>query len=245
LQDSPIHIGPISLQGFEIPASVRFGGRQRLVTHNLHGGRRYVERLGPDDGEIAFEGTFSGVNAEARVRAFDTLRLSGAIVWLQWETFRRQVVVKSFITEYHSPWWICYKVSCVVVHQSGVTLSSNNTNLSLITADINAALAAASNSPVSLSQLETSVSQPNALISGTSSQGVAIAAVGSALEAINSQIDQQSDLVASPLSEEAAGPMGFSQGITLMVEGAELLARAVNARSYVGRIRATLQDPGT
>ncbi len=245
MQDSPIHIGPITLQGFEIPPSVRFGGRQRLVTHILGGGRRFVEQLGPDDGEVAFEGTFSGPNAEARVRAFDTLRLSGAIVWLQWETFRRLVVVKSFVTEYHNPWWISYKVSCVVAHQSGVVRPDNNTGLSLMTADIGAASTAVAGSTVSLAPLEAAISQPNALTPGTSSQGQAAAAVGNALAAIDSQIDMQSDLIVSFVNQATTGPIDFGQAIVSVVTSAALLAGAVNARSYVGRIGARLQNPGS
>ena len=94
MTNSPIQIGPINLQDFEVPTSVRFGGRQRLAVHRLAGGHRIVEKLGPDDDEITFKGTFSGPNAKSRVRTFDDLRLSGAIVWLTWESFKRRVVVR-------------------------------------------------------------------------------------------------------------------------------------------------------
>src|ERR1700722_8425959 len=112
-----MRLGSIDLQDFEVPQSVRFGGRHRLNVHVLAGGRRIVERLGPDDTEIQFRGTFSGPAAESRARAFDNVRLSGEIVWLTWDSFRRQVIIKSFIADYHSPWWISYQISCVVAHQ--------------------------------------------------------------------------------------------------------------------------------
>jgi hypothetical protein len=75
-----MRLGSIDLQDFEVPQSVRFGGRHRLNVHVLAGGRRIVERLGPDDTEIQFRGTFSGPAAESRARAFDNVRLSGEIV---------------------------------------------------------------------------------------------------------------------------------------------------------------------
>jgi hypothetical protein len=117
VQNSPIRIGPIDLQEFEVPQSLRFGGRHRLVIHTLAGGQRIVERLGPDDSEIQFRGTFSGPFAEARARTFDNLRVSGGIVWLTWESFRRRIIINSFIAYYQTRWWIPYQISCVVVDQ--------------------------------------------------------------------------------------------------------------------------------
>jgi len=237
---SPIQIGSISLQGFEVPASVRFGGRQRLVVHNLAGGQRFVERLGPDDGELAFQGTFSGPNAQARVRAFDNLRLSGAIVWLSWETFRRPVVVKSFIADYHSPWWIPYTVSCVVTHQTGVGREQASTGFSLVAADLQSAALANGGSTVSLSQLQTAISQPNALTVGTSNQAQAIAAVGAALDSVSGQIALQSSLLIG-IEPEDSDPENLSLAIASVVTSAGLLAGAVAAGSYIGRIGATLR----
>jgi len=100
LQKSPIQLGSINLQDFEIPQTLRFGGRHRLTVHSLANGRRIVERLGPDDDEIRFQGSFSGPTAEGRARAVDNLRLSGEIVWLTWESFRRLTIVKSFTADY-------------------------------------------------------------------------------------------------------------------------------------------------
>lgn len=241
MQESPIQIGPISLQGFEIPSSVRFGGRYRLAVHNLSGGRRVVERLGPDDGEVAFRGTFSGASAEARVRAFDNLRLSGEIVWLTWESFRRQVVVKTFIADYHSPWWIPYQVSCVVVHQAGVASTQTIALSALISADLGSALSAVAGSAISLTALQAALSSTNALTTGTSDQVRAVTAVGATLDAISSQITLQSAQLVAPVGQ---GPDhgSFSQTFAASVTSAGLLAAAVNAGSYVGRIGTNLSS---
>jgi hypothetical protein len=243
LQDSPIQIGPISLQGFEIPQSVRFGGRQRLAVHSLAGGRRVVERLGPDDGEVAFQGTFSGPNAEARVRAFDNLRLSGEIVWLTWESFRRRVVVKSFVADYHSPWWIPYRVSCVVAHQAGVTTASAPTLFALISSDLANALTAVAGSTVSLTPLQSTLFGTNAMTAGTSNHVQAIAAVGATLDGINTQIALQSTSLITPI-EPGSNPDSICRTLVSTVSSAGLLATAVNARSYVGRIGTNLAQSG-
>ena len=243
MRDSPIQIGSISLQGFEIPTSVRFGGRHRLAVHNLSGGRRIVERLGPDDGEVAFQGTCSGPDAEARVRALDDLRLSGAVVWLTWESFRRRVIVSNFVAEYHSPWWIQYKMSCVVAHQTGTRTSQTPTILALISADFGNASSAVAGSPLSLTALQSALFSTNAMTTGTSAQAQAAAAVGTALDAINSQIAVQSTLVAAPPGTHS-GPGSFSQALPSLVSNAAQLAAAVSARSYVGRIGLNLSGSG-
>jgi hypothetical protein len=203
-----------------------------------------VERLGPDDGEVAFRGTFSGPDAEARVRAFDTLRTSGDVVWLTWETFRRQVVVKSFVADYESPWWIRYDARCVVVHQSGVSSALLSTMSALVTSDLGNALSAATESGLSLIPLQSALALPNALTTGTSDQVEAMAAVGTTLDCINSQIAAQSAQLTRPTAADL-DPGAFIQTVTTITSSAGLLASAVNAGSYVGRIGMTLTRSGT
>lgn len=211
----------------------------------MAGGRKIVERLGPDDGDVTFQGTFSGANAEARARAFDNLRLSGASVWLTWESFRRRVVEKNFIADYHSPWWIRYKVSCVVVHQAGVTTPQPSTLSALVSADLGNALSAIAGSTISLTSVQSSFSNESALTIGTSDQAQAVTAVGDTLYTINGQIALQStQLTASSGAGAETDPSRFGQTLAVMVDSAGLLAGAVNARFYVGRIGTNLRGSG-
>ena len=46
---APVILGPIALQGFEVPESITIGGAQRLAIHRLPGGARVIDALGPDD----------------------------------------------------------------------------------------------------------------------------------------------------------------------------------------------------
>ena len=243
MQASPIQIGSISLEGFEIPQSIRFGGRHRLTVHSLSGGARVLERLGPDDSEIAFQGTFSGQNAEARVRAFDDLRLSGETVWLTWESFRRQVVVKSFLADYRSPWWIPYKVNCVVAYQTGVAVSKTSVS-ALISADLSNALAAIAGSALSIRPLQSALSNINAMTTGTTNNLQAAAAVGTTLGVIDGQIEQQSTVISAPITP-SAGSASIAPSFNSVVSSVGLLAGAVTAKSYVSRIGKFLDGAGT
>ena len=243
MQNSPIQIGSIDLQDFEIPQSVRFGGRHRLAVHVLAGGRRVVERLGPDDDDIRFQGTFSGPTAEARARTFDDLRLSGRAVWLTWETFRRRVIVKSFIADYHSPWWIPYQLSCVVAHQTRAASSQIVSMALLLSADLSSALAAAAGSAISLTSLQGALSATNALTAGSADQTQAINAVGATRGLINNQVDQQSMTISTPIPS-GMGPDAFGQSYISKVNCAASLAAMVNVGSYVGRIGVNLAGSG-
>jgi hypothetical protein len=239
MQQSPIQIGTINLQNFEVPPSVRFGGQYRVVTHTLAGGTRILERLGPDDGDIRFRGTFSGPHAEARMRAIDNLRLTGEVVWLTWESFRYQVVVKSFVADYYSPWWISYQIGCLVAHQDGAADIQTLALSALVTADLAEAFAAASGASIQLGSLQTALSATNALTAGTSDQSQAIAAVASSQAAIGQQITAQSANLATPFGTGAA-VSGYGSALQRAVAAAGALAAAVNANAYVGRIGSRL-----
>jgi hypothetical protein len=244
LQNSPIQLGSINLQDFEIPPSVRFGGRHRLAVHVLAGGRRIVERLGPDDDNILFRGTFSGATAEARARAFDNLRMSGDIVWLTWESFRRRVVVKSFIADYHSPWWIPYQLSCLVVHQTGIASSQSAGVAALLLADLGSAMTAASGYPITLTSVQAVLSTPNVFATGSSDQTRAIAAVGSTLGVLHGQIDQQSMSLMTSIPSSTP-PAALGRSYNSKVGSAGSLAAVVNVSSYVGRIGTNILGLGT
>lgn len=59
MSDIVLVLGPIAFADFEIPERIRFGGNQRLAVHQLPGGRRVVDALGRDDGEICWSGVFT------------------------------------------------------------------------------------------------------------------------------------------------------------------------------------------
>jgi hypothetical protein len=223
---------------------VRFGGRHRLKVHVLAGGRRVVERLGPDDNEIQFQGTFSGPTAEARARAFDSLRLSGEIVWLTWKSFRCRIIVSRFIADYYSPWWIPYQISCVVVHQTRIALAPGTSVATAISADLSSAMSAAAGTTISLSSIQAALSTSTALTSGTADQIQAIASVGLTIAAIQRQVDQQSATLIAPIPLNT--PLtDLSQAYGAKVSCAASLASTVNVGSYIGRIAVNIAGPGS
>jgi hypothetical protein len=243
LPDSPISIGAIDLQDFEVPSSVRFGGRHRLAVHKLSGGQRIIESLGPDDDEISFQGTASGTDADARIRAINRLRLSGEAVWLAWASFRYWVVVKSLTMEYQSPWWIPFRISCVVVNQDGVRKTSSSTLWTTISADLGSATSAAAGQFLDLGPLRDALSGSNALTAGTLSRAQAVSTVEATLSPIRTQISLASaTLVASGQPTDDAASYGSAFAAKVACAGS--LATAVNVAAYIGRIGTNLGQAG-
>jgi hypothetical protein len=240
LPDSSISIGTIDLQDFEVPSSVRFGGRQRLTVHRLSDGRRIVESLGPDDGEISFHGTASGADADSRIRGINRLRLSGEAVWLAWESFRYRVVIKSLVMEYQSPWWIPFRVSCVIVDQEGTNASAGSALWAMISADLGSAMSAAGDQSSGLGALQVALSGINVMTAGTLDRAQAVNSVAATLAPIGRQISQASAALISP--GERSG--GYSSVFAARVASAGSLATAVNVSAYVGRIGTLLGQVG-
>ena len=108
-------LGPVMFQAFEVPERLRFGGRQRLSVHQLPGGGRVVDAMGPDEGPLSWSGVFSGPNAASRVRLLEGLRRDGLPLLLAWAGWRYTVLIETFEAEAMNPAWIPYKVrTCVV-----------------------------------------------------------------------------------------------------------------------------------
>jgi hypothetical protein len=235
LSNSAVTIGAISLQDFEVPTSIQFGGRQRLVIHRTSNGARTVEPLGPDDSQIRFQGIFSGPNAEPRVRALNDLRLSGSVVLLTWQSFQYQIVVESLTAIYYSQWWISYHISCVIIHQAGVGLGGLDAPQAVMTAALLNASLAVAEMQISLAALSSALGQDDALVAGTSAFANATTAAAGALNAIQHELDEQSNnLIAA--EQDFSGPAIAASRFTGQLNCTGSLASAAYARSQVGRI---------
>lgn len=234
---APISIGPISLQSFEVPASVRFGGRQRLVVHRLARGQRLVECLGPDDDDISFQGFFIGPDAATRALQLDAVRTAGAVVSLTWESFQRHVVIKRFVADYRSPSLIPYSVLCTVVGNDTTSLSPSAAQL--IQTDLIMLLTASASTGIDLRGLQSALSTTNILVTGTSDNLAASAAATAVTSAATIAISSLDATIAvSAPSSDALEQFSDTFGTT--VSSAGTLAASVVTQSYAGRIAATL-----
>ena len=219
-----ITLGSLQLDGFEVPASIRFGGAQRTVIHKLLSGGRIIDTMGRDDCALTWRGVLSGAGAGDRARTLDALRASGITLPLVWDAFSYDVIIGDLQMEYCNPWWIPYQIECVVVTdlaQSGAALGIG------VAADILGDLT--SIAPyVELRSLLTTVSAPNALAAGSSELSPALIGLSAVQTAITSGIGS---------AEQGLD----SQDLATLVSSSGTLAQLSTAHGYVGRTITNLE----
>ena len=100
---------------FDVPDKMPWGGAQRLGVHQLPGGIRIVDAMGPDDLDLTWSGMFFGPDATEKGRYLDYLRKRGGPVTLSWDSFQYTVVVERFEGDFERYYQVPYKISCKVI----------------------------------------------------------------------------------------------------------------------------------
>lgn len=219
----------------EIPNCIFYGGSQRIVAHRLADGKKAVEVLGPDENDIWFSGVFSGPDAEARARTFDSLRQSGTIVPLVWQSFRYDVLLRVFKAVYASPWWISYTVGFVVIDQPN-TPPSQVAAARAIEADVRAACDILPHLTSDRAGGLTPEVPSAAVVPGTNANAAMQESLRSAIAALDIEITSRETTLALTPAADAAGRVDASQ-LGEQLAAAASLTELLNARSYLRRAR--------
>jgi hypothetical protein len=226
-------LGPIAFQDFEIPASISFGGAQRLTVHRLPGGGRVIDALGRDDADITWSGTLSGAAAAARAHELDELRVAGLPLPLTWDDFFYTAIIARFDAEYRSPYWIPYRITCTVLRDEASALLGAATSLLVAgTQD----LAAAAGFGTDMGAAQTALAAPGATTLGTASYGAAVGAVGGA----GSQIAASISTAQAGLTVPAT-----AADFPATVAAAGQVAQLTVAQGYVARAATNLANADT
>jgi hypothetical protein len=221
-------LGSMALDGFEVPAGVRFGGGQRLAVHKLIGGARVIDAMGRDDAALAWCGIFSGSDAGDRARMLDTMRAAGNTLTLAWDAFCYTVVISSLDMDYRNPWWIEYRISCTV--QADLAQGVDGFTPALadsVLSDLNSAAAY-----FDVTGAIAATSAPNGLVQGGGGLTQSEMAVAAAQSAIGQGM-------------VAAGAGLASANLAMLVSSAGSLAQLSCAAGYVGRCLANLDGAGS
>jgi len=84
------------------------------VVQTLPGGGRVIDAMGQDDADISWAGILTGPDAASRARLLDSLRIAGDALPLVWDSFAYNVIIADITLEFRNPWWIPYRLRCVV-----------------------------------------------------------------------------------------------------------------------------------
>jgi hypothetical protein len=129
----------------DVPDKMPWGGAQRIGVHQLPGGVRIVDAMGPDDLDITWSGMFFGPGATEKGRYLDYLRKRGGPVTLSWDAFQYTVIVERFEGDFERFYQVPYKVSCKVIEDltQPVGIAMQNSVDDLVRADMTNVLSVA------------------------------------------------------------------------------------------------------
>lgn len=128
MTDTVLTLGDFRFVRFEIPESIPFGGDQKLIVHELVGGRRVVDAMGEVPLALEWSGYLIGASALPRALYLDGLRKAGKPLPLRWSELSYTVVVKSFRPDYHLGYRIPYKITCEVVTDDTAPITTITTS---------------------------------------------------------------------------------------------------------------------
>lgn len=228
---SSLILGPVIFADFELPESIRFGGRQRLAIHQLPGGQRVIDAMGADDSPIAWSGIFSGPDATSRARTLDLLRIQGLPQQVMWGDFAYTVIVSFFSAEYQRATWVPYRISCVVLADAGVVLSQVATTFAAsLLADLGAAAGLA---PLDVTAATTALGMAGVGTRGSAANGAAVAALAATAAAVT-----------RGLSASGAA-LGSTAPFSTIAEAAQQSAQFAAAQGFVQRAQGNLANVGS
>lgn len=221
-------LGPVVFGGFEVPAKLNFGGRQRLAIHRLPGGVRVIDAMGRDDADIAWSGIFTGPDAAWRARLLDVMRATGAVLELTWDAFLYSVVIARFDADFQAPWWVPYRIVCTVVQDEAQALVTTVVTLGAsLASDLLSASAG-----FDMTAPTVAVAAPGATTAGTAAQASAL----STLRGTRSGLE-------AALTNAGSGVGGGS--LDTLATNTGSLAQLANARGYLGRTATNLANAST
>jgi hypothetical protein len=242
-----VTLGLVTLEAFEIPTTIAFGGKQRLAVHDLPGGGRVIDVLGGTNSDITFAGIISGSGADTRAQLLDALRISGATIPLSWDEQYYLVIISEANFDYRKPWWIPYRLRCVV--QSNLVYAAASTAISAAASITTNLASAASFLPSALPPLtaaQTAMTQTGATTYGTAAYGQSVTALTAAQSAVSGDVASTgASLPSLDLGFTGQDPAAAALAMTNTTAAAGALAALTAAQGYVGSGLSALQNIGT
>jgi hypothetical protein len=249
MSDTTLVLGPIVFQGFELPPDIGFGGAQQLAVHQLPGGGRIVDALGPADADIQFAGILSGSDAATRALELDALRDAGLPLPLAWDVFFYLVVIENFEADYRAPWWIPYTVTCKVVQSAtGLAVAAGVSLLGAAVADISTATGLAAPAGINLGGVGAAVGAADAATLGTLGYTAAQSSLAGAQATLGSGISEAGSRIPTAAGTGLLGvsdPSAATTSLQSAAQGAGNLSALVTARAYVVRTSVNLANAST
>lgn len=246
MPDIALILGPILFRDFEVPSTINFGGRQRLVVHRLPGGERVIDALGQDDAQISFAGIFTGPDATMRARELDELRIAGVVLPLTWDVFFYNVIIHDLYLDYRNGCWIPFRAVCTVLQdEAAMPLPLTVSLASSVAQDIAAASEYAAAGGVDMSPLSAALAMPDATTRGSGSFASMQSNIIWMQSTLGAEIATASSVVACADLTGGASASDGAAALLAATDSTGQLSSLVTANSYLGRLSANLVSAGT
>lgn len=252
-----MQLGDFVFSGVEVPENISVGGTQMLAVHQMIGGAREIQAMGPVPAPLSFSGWMVGEKALDRAQYLHSLRASGLELDFTFGQLAYRVVIADFRFNFQRSYQLTYSITLEVVADSSLnngipaypsvndvvnddtntatTLSNSigDSGLSSLIATVKSATAAISDFAKATSAEISSVLTPVA---------EARAAVGDLLATANNTIQSVTTvggvLPNNPVAQNAARMM---DQVNAMNSAPQLL----QLDSVLGRIQANVSNANT
>ena len=259
---SSMSLGGVVFQDFEVPETLKFGGKQMLAVHKFIGGARQIDAMGVDDIDISWTGILRGANTASRIQQLDAMRIVGQQVSLVWGQFQRTVVIEEFTVSYERQgFWCPYTITCVVVptqsapvQQSLLGQLASDLGVSdAFTSVVQTVAPAISAAQTALSSVQTVLPAVGVLTNGSAAFVSVSSAVTQAQGALGAASALGNTAVAAFVNPIQPGILNVPPGqpvqaiaaVNSAFSGSALLAGAQTAVGFINRMAANLANAST
>lgn len=108
-------LGDFEFLDFEVPERLALPGRQKIVLHQMVGGKRVIDVLGVEYDPLTWSGVFTGSQAGDRVKALECMRDAGKELTLTLDDYSFSVVITSFVPVYEFIYRRSYTIEVAIV----------------------------------------------------------------------------------------------------------------------------------
>lgn len=133
-------LGPFTFSGFSVPDEMPLETEQKVVKHQMPGGLRTVDVMGPDDQDPRWSGTLWGENAFSDMLTLYAMCQQGQELPFSWGAEARTVIITKFKGSVIKEACIKYEISLMYTDDSGSGSSGASMSIdSMVQSDLSSA----------------------------------------------------------------------------------------------------------
>lgn len=246
MSDGQVILGGFVFRDFEIPKSISLGGKQSVKVHEMVGGQRVVDAMGPSPSDKTWTGRFRGGDAVARAQALDAMRIAGEAIGLSWLGIYYTVIISEFKADTEKYYEVPYSITCVVVDDPsqddegitesldslvGVDLASATSYLPTTISTVSTALASLASVVASSPPLEGAAS--SVVVPVYAATSAATAAISASMTTLDGTLDA--------VSPDGIDPAFMASWLSTAGANAVTQSGLADGLGYVSRIGTNLE----